>query len=87
MVPASWRISLTDRVAEVFASTLRIGRELISDETAPHNTPQWDSVAAIELALAIQDEFGLKLSTRDILAMRSVALVKQVLRSKGIADV
>jgi len=76
-----------DRVAEVFASTLKIERSLISDDTAPDNTPQWDSLAAMDLALAIQDEFGVKLATRDILAMRSVGLVKKVLLSKGIDDV
>jgi acyl carrier protein len=76
-----------DRVVEVFASTLKLDRSAISDATAPDNTPEWDSVAAMDLALAIQDEFGLKLGTRDIMAMRSVGLVKQVLRAKGIADV
>jgi len=76
-----------DRVAEVFASTLKIGKDLISDETAPDNTPQWDSLAAMDLAMAIQDEFGVKLTTRDIMAMRSVGLVRKVLRAKGIADV
>jgi acyl carrier protein len=76
-----------DRVVEVFASTLKLDRAAISDETAPDNTPEWDSIAAMDLALAIQDEFGVKLGTRDILAMRSVGLVKKVLRAKGIADV
>lgn len=78
---------MTDRVAEVFAFTLNVDRECISDETAPHNTPQWDSLAAMHLAIAIQEEFAVKLTTRDILAMRSVALVKQVLRQRGVADV
>jgi acyl carrier protein len=76
-----------DRVVEVFASTLKLDRAAISDETAPDNTPEWDSVAAMDLALAIQDEFTVKLSTRDILAMRTVGLVRKVLRSKGVADV
>jgi len=75
-----------DRVAEVFASTLKIEKNLISDDTAPDDTPQRDSLAAMDLALAIEDEFGVKLTTRDILAMRSVGLVKKVLRSKGIDD-
>jgi len=44
-------------------------------------------LAAMDLAMAIQDEFGVKLTTRDIMAMRSVGLVRKVLRAKGIADV
>ena len=75
-----------DRVAEVFASTLKIEKNLISDDTAPDDTPQRYSLAAMDLALAIEDEFGVKLTTRDILAMRSGGLVKKVLRSKGIDD-
>jgi acyl carrier protein len=76
-----------DRVAEMFAWVLNIDKELITDETSPDNTPQWDSGSTIELALAIENEFKVKLTDQEILAMRNVGLVRKVLRSKGIADV
>ena len=78
---------MPDRVAQIFADVLQVPLERISEKTSPENTPQWDSLSAINLVLALEDEFDLKLSTKDIVAMRSVAIVKRVLRERGVADV
>jgi acyl carrier protein len=75
------------RVEKLFAEVLNIPIDAISDGSSPDNTPSWDSTAAIHLALAIEDEFNVKLTTKEIMAMRSVALVKKTLTSKGAAFV
>ena len=77
---------MTDRVANVFADVLGISAEGITDETSPENTPQWDSMAAMTLAVAIEDEFDLRLSTAEITSMRNVGIVRKVLKTKGVAD-
>ena len=74
------------RVAKVFSEVLGISAESISDATSPDNTPQWDSMAAMNLVVAIEDEFDVRLSTAEIVSMRNVALVKKVLAAKGVAD-
>lgn len=79
--------NMPDRVSQVFADVLQVPLEQISDRTSPDNTPQWDSLSAMNLVLALEDEFDLKLSTKEIVAMRSVAIVKRVLRERGAADV
>jgi acyl carrier protein len=79
--------NMTGRVERVFADVLRIPIETINGESSPENTPRWDSTSAIDLALAIEDEFDVKLTTKEITAMRSVALVKKILGQKGVADV
>lgn len=78
---------MADRVIRVFSEVLSVPPEQLGDNTSPASTPQWDSVAAMNLVLAIEDEFDVKLSTREIMAMRSIAIVKKVLRDKGISDV
>lgn len=77
---------MSSRVIELFAEVLAVEPSSITDDTSPDNTPQWDSLAAMNLVSAIEDTFEVELSTRDIMAMRSVALVRQVLRAKGVAD-
>jgi acyl carrier protein len=77
---------MTTRVAQVFADVLGISPALITDETSPDNTPQWDSMAAMNLVVAIEDEFDIRLSTAEIISMRNIAIVKKVLRTKGVAD-
>lgn len=74
-------------VHELFAAVLKIPADSISDETAPENTPRWDSLQSIALVLALEEEFGVALGTRDIAEMRNVGLAKAVLRRKGAAGV
>jgi len=76
-----------NRVENLFAEVLRIPAHTINDGSSPDNTPRWDSASAIDLALAIEDEFNVKLTTKEITAMRTVGLVKRILSAKGIADV
>jgi acyl carrier protein len=74
------------RVARVFSEVLGVSPEQITDDTSPDNTPQWDSMAAMTLVVAIEDEFDVTLSTAEIISMRNVAIVKKVLTAKGVAD-
>ena len=74
------------RVAKVFSEVLGVSPDSINDNTSPDNTPQWDSMAAMNLVVAIEDEFDVRLSTAEIVSMRNVAIVKKVLTSKGVAD-
>ena len=77
---------MSARVAKVFSEVLGVAADTITDDTSPDNTPQWDSMAAMNLVVAIEDEFDIRLSTAEIVSMRTVAIVKKVLASKGIAD-
>lgn len=78
---------MTARVAKVFSEVLGVTADTITDDTSPDNTPQWDSMAAMNLVVAIEDEFDVRLSTAEIVSMRNVAIVKKVLASKGAVDV
>jgi acyl carrier protein len=76
-----------DRLVAVFALVLKVPAERLSDETSPDNTPSWDSLAAMELVSQIEESFGVQLSTREIMKMRSLGLARATLRSKGVPDV
>ena len=76
-----------DRLAAVFALVLKVPAERLSDQTSPENTPSWDSLAAMELVSQIEETFGVQLSTREIMKMRSLGLAREMLRSKGAPDV
>jgi acyl carrier protein len=73
-------------VAVIFAGILKVDPSTINDESSPDNVPEWDSVAAMHLVAAIEERFGVVLSTREIMSMRTVGLVRSVLRKKGIDD-
>lgn len=73
-----------DRVIQVFSQTLGISSEELNDDTSPDNTSKWDSMRSMELVAIIEDTFGVELSTKEIMKMRSIGIVKEVLRSKGV---
>ena len=79
--------SMPDPVHELFAATLRLPLDTVHDGTSPENTPRWDSLQAINLVLALEEEFGITLGTRDIAEMKTVGLVKKVLHRKGVTGV
>ncbi len=75
---------MTDPLLELFAEALELDAADLSDTTAPENTPEWDSLKAMEIVGLLEDEFDLSLSTRDIMKMRSIGLAREVLVSKGV---
>lgn len=75
---------MTDPVHRVFAETLNVPVERITDETAPDNTTEWDSLKAMDLVAAIEEAFSVELTTAEIMAMRSVGRARAVLQKKGV---
>lgn len=76
-----------DRLAALFAVVLKVPAGQLSDQTSPDNTPSWDSLAAMELVSQLEETFGVALSTREIMKMRSLGLARAMLRAKGVAGV
>jgi acyl carrier protein len=80
-------VRVPDRLLEVFSLGLSIPSELLSDETNPDNTPQWDSLAAMELVTLLEDNFDVRLKTSEIMKMRSIGIARSVLRDKGVPEI
>lgn len=78
---------MSDRLTDVFAQGLNVDAAALSDDTAPQNTSQWDSLAAMELVTLIEDNFEVRLSTREIMKMNSIGAARTVLRAKGVAGI
>ena len=76
-----------DKVKFVFSSVLGVPDANLSDETSPDNTKEWDSLRAMHLVTMLEDTFGVQLSTREIMRMRTIGIVRDVLRTKGVAGV
>ena len=45
----------------------------ITEETAPANLAEWDSVATVQIVLATEAEFGVRFTTDEVADIRSVA--------------
>ena len=75
----------TDPLIDVFAEVLNIDASRLTDDSSPDDTPEWDSLAAMNLVSSIEEEFDIELSTTEIMKMRTVGIVRSVLKEKGVA--
>ena len=80
-------MEITAQLEKVFADVLKVPQEKVTDQTAPENTPEWDSLKAMELVFALEGAFSVRLSTKEIVSMRSVGIARTVLRSKGVQNI
>jgi acyl carrier protein len=78
---------MSDRLIELFAEGLKLEPTSLPDDTAPQNTPQWDSLAAMTMVMLLEDGFEVRLSTREIMKMNSIGAARTVLRAKGVAGI
>lgn len=68
-------------LAELFAADTT---ELV-DDASPEQIPGWDSLSHLNMTVALEERFGVALSTDDIMEMRDVGSIRRVLRAHGIA--
>lgn len=71
-------------IAEIFSEVLGVPAESVGDDFSPATSPLWDSLQSINLVMALEEAYGVRFSTKEITAMRSVGLVREVLQKKGI---
>jgi acyl carrier protein len=45
----------------------------------------WDSIATINLTVALEDEFGISLSAKDVESLTSVQAIVNVLQKQGVS--
>lgn len=73
-----------DSLYETIAAILAIPPESLSEESSPDTVASWDSVNHLNLVMALESEFGIRLSPEDALAMRSVGAVRALLKTRGV---
>jgi acyl carrier protein len=76
---------MADPLVEIFAEVLEIDPAELNDNSSPDNVKKWDSLAAMKLVVAIEENFKIKLSTREIMQMSTIGLARKTLQSKKVA--
>ncbi len=75
---------MSDPLLALFAEELDVPFASLDDESSPDTVESWDSLAAMRLVAAIEGEFDVRLSTKEIMKMRSIGIARAVLRDKNI---
>lgn len=66
------------KLKTVFAESLGIPQDTVTDSLTYAMIPQWDSIAHMALIAAIEDRFGVMIETEDVIDMSSFAKAKEI---------
>jgi acyl carrier protein len=71
-----------DRVREIAADLFGVPLEDIGAESSQEEIEAWDSLAQLNLMLALEDEFTIRLAPGDIEKMSTVSAIAQLVDAK-----
>lgn len=72
------------KLISIFAESLGIDNDLVTDNLTYNSISEWDSVAHMALVAEIDDQFDIMLDTEDVLDLSSFAKAKEILRKYDI---
>jgi acyl carrier protein len=72
------------KLRNLLIDVLLIDEDQYRDDFGPDEISSWDSVGMVEIAVAVEQQFGYMLAPDEMVNLRSIGDIKDVLRSQGI---
>ena len=76
------RNDILARVEEIFRDELELDELELTDETTAEDVEEWDSLSHIQLVVALEKDFGIKFSSREILSWDNVGDLVDCIQKK-----
>jgi acyl carrier protein len=73
-------MEMDTKLQQAFKNGLRLPDNVDYESLKFAITPEWDSVAHLQLIAAIEDQFGILIETNDMLAMNSYPKAKEIVK-------
>jgi acyl carrier protein len=77
---------MPDRLYNVVAEVFGVPVDNLTDEDNPATIESWDSLAHVNLILALEAEFGMVLSPDEAAEMLSVRQIRAILLERGVVS-
>ncbi len=71
-----------EQLRAIFESVLGAPSDQINDDSSPDNLPAWDSVAHLNLVMAIEETFGLSFTPEETMDLTSFKLLRWTIEEK-----
>lgn len=72
------------RLKQMLSNVLQISEEEIMDETSSDNVETWDSFNGLMLVSELENEFKVKFTMDEVIAVKCVKDIKDALRKHGV---
>ena len=76
--------SSSQRFVNLIAEILRVSPNDVVDSMGMDDVGTWDSLSHMQLIVTIESDFGVELSAEEIVEMRTIGKIREVLKAKGI---
>lgn len=71
---------------ELVAKVLDIDKEILNDESSPENIPSWDSFNGLMMVSELENNFNVKFTLNEIVAVKNLKDIKDALKRHGIVE-
>ena len=76
------RIEIFNKLNKIFCEILDLDEVTLTDDTSANDIEEWDSLAQIQLIVAIEKAFSIKLNSQEILIWKNVGAMIDCILSK-----
>ena len=76
-------MDIEERLTDIFRSTFNDETIELKDSMTADDIDEWDSIAHVQLIFAIEEEFRIKLSTKDLENIGNVGDLQRVVQKKA----
>jgi|TARA_B110000008_G_scaffold267105_1_gene293939 acyl carrier protein len=73
------------KLKKIFSKIIGIKESSIKPRTSPKNTKKWDSLAHMNLVMALENELKIKFTDNEITEMLTFELVREIIVNKKSA--
>lgn len=73
---------MQNKLKKIISVVLNIPIDTISMSSSPENIEKWDSLAQLNLIMAIEEEFGFKLSDDEVIKMTNFESIMKIIRAQ-----
>lgn len=73
-----------DKLVKLLSEVLNADPKTINDSSSSKTVPGWDSFAYLTIITEIEDRFGIKFTTNEVLEMKTVGDIRKVLETKRV---
>ena len=75
---------IDERMARVFQDVFDNDALEVSDGMSSLTMSDWDSLAQVKIIVGLEEEFGVKFTTQEVVRLSSVGELKAALAAKGV---
>jgi acyl carrier protein len=73
---------VNDKLTEIVAELFELEPATVNDALTPEDVELWDSMNHLRLISAVEEEFQIKLSMKEIESIRSLATLKALIQQR-----